>query len=499
MSNGLENIKHIIVLMFENRSFDNVLGWLYDSQNAPPFNQVPAGQSFEGLNPIPLPNSFTYDGISYAFQPRHGTDMTQPNPDPNEIYQHVYMQMFNPLAMPPQIPDPPTAAATMLGFLADYATAANVNNPTQTPNIMNCFRPADVPVMSELAYWYSVCDHWYASVPSQTFTNRSFVHAGTASGYVNNQIGDFVWDIWKNDTATIFNLMEQNSPGSWRVYYGGISELCNAYTCQKQLQDYGPDAGALRRFYPMSDFYTDLQNYQSDPEQYPFPSYVFIEPNFFSMPFIGAENDEHPQTVDTLDGASNVLWGEQLLADVFNALTATDLWSSTLFVATFDEHGGTYDHYAPQPATAIRPDNVVIASGQPGYSGFMFDRYGVRVPAVVMSPWIPKATVCNTVFDHTSIINTVCATFLNGAHLLARDQVANNLGPLLTCTSARTDLPTLQPRTPPAFDPFRCADVALTDFQKHLIAAGLQTRGANAAHRLETHADVWRLLETLAK
>jgi len=485
MANGLETIKHIVVLMFENRSFDNVLGWLYDSKNPPPRNQ-----SFEGLDPLPPANVWTYDGKTYAIQPRHGTDMTQPNPDPNEIYQHVTDQLFG---------NPPAPEPTMLGFLADYATAAKVANPTQTPNIMNCFQPSDVPVISELAYWYSVCDHWYASVPSQTFTNRSFVHAGTASGYVDNQIGEHVWDIWKNDTPTIFNLMEANSPGSWRVYYGSLSFLCNAYTCQLQMKPYGPDS-SQRRFYPMSDFYTDLKNYQSDPEKYPFPSYTFIEPNFFSLPFIGPENDEHPQTVDTLDGASNVLYGEELIADVFNALAATDLWNETLFIVTFDEHGGTYDHYAPQPSTAVRPDDVVIAQGQPGYSGFTFDRYGVRVPAVVMSPWIPKGTVCNTVFDHTSIINTICATFLpSGTHLLARDQVANNLGSLLTCTSPRTDLPALTPRKPPAFNPLKIADARLTDFQKHLLAAGLHSIGEDASHFFESHADVWRILERLAK
>jgi len=495
MSNALENIDHIVVLMFENRSFDNVLGWLYDAQNAPPFNQVPAGQTFEGLNPLPAANVWTYGGQTYSIAPRHGTDMTQPNPDPNEVYEHVYMQMFG--SMPSPIPDPPPDPATMLGFLADYATAANVSNPAQTPNIMNCFRPADVPVISELAYWYAACDHWYASVPSQTFTNRSFVHAGTASGYVDNQIGSHVWDVWKNDTATIFNLMEQNSPGSWRVYYGSLALLCNVYDCQEQVKQYGPDAGSQRRFFPMTSFYTDLENYQSDPQKYPFPSYTFIEPSFFSLPFVGPENDEHPQTVDDWDGPSNVLWGEKLIADVFNALSATDLWSSTLLLVTFDEHGGTYDHYAPQPTTATRPDNVVIAKGQPGYSGFQFDRYGVRVPTVAISPWIPKATVCNTVFDHTSIINTICARFLGGAHLLARDQVANNLASLLTGTSARTDLPQLQPRKPPSFDATKVASAPLNDFQKHLLAAGLHRLTGNGEHHAQTHADLWNLLETL--
>jgi phospholipase C len=332
-----------------------------------------------------------------------------------------------------------TPAISMGGFLADYASVKGVaNSLVQTPNIMNCFRPADVPVISELAYWYAACDHWYASVPSQTFTNRSFAHAGTASGYVDNVIGKHAWDIWSNNTQTVFNVMEQHSPGSWRVYFGGEPLLCNVWTSQGQVNQYGPFGdNPTQRMFPMPQFYTDLKNYQSDPTQYPFPSYVFIEPNFLSGKTYGVENDEHPNTID-LDGTSNVLWGEQLLADVFNALTASGLWSSTLFVVVFDEHGGTYDHFAPVPATAPRPDDVVIAQGQPGYSGFLFDRYGVRVPAVVMSPWIPKSSVFNAVYDHTSIIRTVCEAFLPaGTSLLARDAVAQSLAPLPARRSSR--------------------------------------------------------------
>lgn len=120
-----------------------------------------------------------------------------------------------------------------------------------------------------------------------------------------------------------------------------------------------------------------------------------------------------------------------------------------------------------------------------------------------MSPWIPKGTIGNDQYDHTSIIRTVCSRFLPaGTHLGARDAQARDLGALLTATSARTDLPTLQPRTPPPFDPTKLATAPLTDFQKQLLALGLQSMQsqypeavAQAGAIFETHADAWRIMD----
>src|SRR3954453_18482550 len=129
MSNGLANIKHIVVLMLENRSFDNVLGWLYDPQNQPPFDKVPPGQTFEGLAGVTLTNP--YNGKNYP--PGHGTNMVDPYPDPNDEYERVYMQMYNPdpFKQPNPIPDP-AGTPNMQGFVNDYATAKGVT-PAQAP------------------------------------------------------------------------------------------------------------------------------------------------------------------------------------------------------------------------------------------------------------------------------------------------------------------------------------------------------------------------------
>ncbi len=499
-------ITNIVVLMLENRSFDNLLGWLYDSQNNPPFNKVPPNQTFEGLDNNPAPN--VWQGKSYP--PVHGTDMTQPNPDPNELYANMYMQMFNPdpFVIPNPIPDGPglTAAATMTGYMNDYATAKDVDS-AQVPNIMNCFRPADVPVISALANAYAVCDHWYSSVPSQTYTNRSFVHAGTASGYVNNVIGAHFWDTFTNNTTTIYNLL-QNANISWGIYYGGDEFLCQARNNQLKLSPYKDT-----NFFPFSQFLTDAKNGT-------LPSYVFVEPNFLaSFIHLLPENDEHPQAAPTqLHGPSNVLFGEQLLANVFNALTAGPQWytpgkAATLFIVIFDEGGGTYDHFPVDAATAkaITPDGVTIPSGQPGYSGFNFDRYGARVPAVICSPYVAGATVCNTLFDHTSVLSTAIQVFLESKvspnALGARTAAANNLMPLISSSAVNTTLPTLHPRTPPDFDIASLADAPLTDFQKELVGSAIKfaqkhtpiAAAALGTPTVETHADAWRIAAALDK
>jgi len=219
------DIEHVIVVMMENRSFDNVLGALY-----------PSSATFDGVGNTTLPNRWNHKD----YWPKHGTDLTQPDPDPNEEFQFVHHQMFgSPLvigkdgkAAPPPPPPP-----TMQGFVADYATAPHVD-PTNAPVIMNYFEPADVPILSTLAQQFAVCDRWFASVPTQTFCNRSFVHAGTSSGWVNNQWGSLLHldlHFLVNDTPTIFNLLE-NAGVPWRIYYGGPLFLCNAFITQKQLE-----------------------------------------------------------------------------------------------------------------------------------------------------------------------------------------------------------------------------------------------------------------------
>jgi phospholipase C len=497
----LPGIEHIVVLMLENRSFDNILGWLYDSKNAPPFNQVPSGQTFDGVSGKNLTNPWDKSGPQIAVQVPVGatTDPTNPYPDPGEVYADVYQQLYNVLPPPPPTPVPPNPPQPppMSGFVNNYA-AQKGSTP---PNIMNGFRPATLSNLCQLAYQFITCDRWFASVPSQTFTNRSFVHAGTASGYVNNKLS--LLPIFVNDTPTIYNLLESQKK-SWRIYYGSHWFLCMTFLGQGQIERYMFDFGP-RRMYPFEQFLDDAQKGN-------LPAYSFVEPNFMNSLIYGYESDMHPAAaVLKIGQASNVLYGDELIRKVYQALLTgpSQQWESTLLVITFDEHGGCYDHVAPGSATP--PDNRIIQPSQDGYSGFLFNRYGVRVPAVLISPRIAQPhSVDHTIYDHTSVLRTVMDCFLGGNlqpnALGNRAAAATPINP--TLGAASSDVPSLT--VPAVSDGKPTEDGPLTDFQKAIVRAAsrrLKQLGASDlaeaepafTTKLQSEAELQRVAATLPK
>lgn len=470
---GLAAIDHVVVLMMENRSLDNVLGWLYTPQNPPP-----RGQSFEGVEggSIPVPPNGGPGGKSYL--PSQGTVMTNPNPDPGEVYADVYNQQFN-TQLPPQLIPNTTAKPPMTGFVKDYAN----HNPTHPEIIMQGFGPQSLPVINGLAAGFAVCDFWYSSIPTQTFCNRSYVHAGTSSGYVNNswKTGPHFWDVgvFQNETPTVYNLLE-TAGVPWRIYYGSNPLLCNAWLTQGQIDRFfipwDHDASDSR-FFGMDQLKTDAATPDGSASgRNGLRSYSFIEPAFLDFPDYGPENDYHPPAEPTNLVPSNTLNGEWLLYQVYETLFGDKAPNrdKTLLIVIFDEHGGTFDH-VPPPQT-VSPDGVVIPFSQPGGSGFDFRRLGVRVPAVLISPLIPGGTVCHTPFDHTSAIATALHRFLPGKTLLARETAARDVGEVLT-GPLRKDYPKITPRQPPTWQPEAAVNGPLLDFQVDMVLALAQKLG----------------------
>lgn len=473
--NQLNKIDHIVVLMMENRSFDNVLGLLYEK------DQPPRGQTFDGVagKNLSNPRSIPPDGNSVPVG--KGKVMTDPYPDPNEPYDHVYSQMYG--VEPPPCPIPiTTATPPMNGFVVDYANAIAAagkpksgcnkllaglfrgNTPMDTDPgiIMNCFTPESLPVINGLAKAYAVCDRWFSSVPTQTFPNRSFVHAATSSGYVTNfwSTGPHEWDVGYllNKTPTIYNRLSEQGI-DWRIYHGSALLLCNALITQKQLWDY---AILDQHFFPFAQFAEDAAAGN-------LPAYTFIEPNMLCSRKYGPENDMHPAFAITATGAAtNVLYGDELIYKIFDALRKSPIWEKTLFVITFDEHGGCYDHVPTPPPPAQSPDGIVIPPNEPGASGFNFERFGVRVPAVLISPLIEEGTVSHTQFDHTSVIRTVFKRWLEPGHLTERDKCANDLGEVLTRDKCRPD-PKITPNPPPPFK--GCGAHPLSPLHQALVKA----------------------------
>ncbi|HSK70465.1 MAG TPA: alkaline phosphatase family protein [Pyrinomonadaceae bacterium] len=469
-NSNLDKIEHIVVLMMENRSFDNVLGWLYDPDNPPPFNKKPNG-TYNGVNSA-MSNPGTDGKPVYVAK---GTDTTAPYPDPNEPYQFVYRQMYN---EPPTLPIPNTTATpAMQGFVIDYTCAiatadAEAKAKGKPPFdvepgiIMNCFAPSALPVINGLAQNYAVCDNWLSSVPTQTFPNRSFIHAATSSGNVYNtwKTGDFPLDVgvFINNTKTIYNLLEENGV-SWKIYHGGPLLLCNALIIQEQLWDF---AFTGNRFFPFEQFLSDLKTPGA------LPAYTFIEPNMMCSSKYGPENDMHPAyAIFDYGPPTDALYGDKLIYDIYTALRQSDYWEKTLLIITFDEHGGCFDHFPTPPPPTVSPDGVVIpyTNGLNGGSGFDFSRFGVRVPAVLVSPWIEEGTICHTQFDHTSVIKTVSEKWLGGQNLTKRDVVAHCVSEVLSLSIPRADNPDITPVPPPAFT--GCGNQSLSPLQRDLLAA----------------------------
>ncbi|MDE3137419.1 MAG: phosphoesterase [Acidobacteriota bacterium] len=475
----LNQIEHVVVLMLENRSFDNLLGWLYDPTNPPPFDKVPP--NFEGVSGKNLSNPEAPNSTK-RLPVAKGSDLTAPNPDPGEPYQDVYAQLFGPLDAPPfdQVPPDPSEPATMQGFLYNYAKQPHVTDPSI---IMNCFTPASVPVLASLAHYYGLCDHWFSSIPTQTLCNRSFVHAGTSSGYVNNEGDNGI--IFVNDTTTVFDLLA-GAGKTWKIYCGGWIFTSLALLTQENLWLPAIEGG---RFSHLDDFVADASKGK-------LPHYSFLEPNYIDSLWWGPENDMHPEAnAIELYGPSNVAEGERLLYKVYRALRESPDWDKTLLIVLFDEHGGCYDHVRPPTSTecpfAISPDDKVIPPGQPGGSGFRFDRLGVRVPAIVVSPFTSAGTILNDAFDHTSVLSTLVNRFdLPSGRLGMRQEKAPDVSAALTLPNPRTDDPPIPQPPPPSL--WELAVERAEAFDRALLHSkgkpltGLQAKILNGAlHRLD--------------
>lgn len=448
---------HVVVLMFENRSFDNVLGWLYTPDT------LPDGQAFDGLAMGSYSNRAP-DGTTipaHAYSGATDTIMSHPNPDPGEQFPHVNTQLFGVVdppsnadlrAGPPRHPfnaPPAGTVADNSGFVRDYDVnyrhlRGSAPTDAELRVAMGGFTPDMLPVMSTLARSFAVYDSWFCAVPSQTFCNRSFFHASTSHGFVTNESGGG-YAKWLNAPAapTVFNRLE-DAGLSWRVYYDEAQIVSfTGFLHAPALERYWKS-----NFRTMEQFYTDAANGT-------LPDYAFIEPrmtfNHNDMhPPIGRLREDEVDGDEIFNGAlSDVRAGEALLHDVYTAIrnsasTSGSNANNTLFLATFDEHGGTYDHVSP-------PRTTPPTDAGPGEMGFGFDRLGCRVPAIAVSAYTRAGTVINDEMHHAAVIST-----LNRLHglkpLTARDAGANSLFNVVNLQAPRpaSDWPDTHPQYTPA-------------------------------------------------
>lgn len=400
-------VQHIFVLLLENRSFDHLLG----------FSGITGTDAVTG-NPASIDGltgreTNIYNGQTYAVSKPVQTAMAF---DPGHEFENVLEQLAGP-GTPPKLPAggayPPI---NLSGFAASFA-----HSGTDAPDdIMKCFDPAEVPVLIALAREFVVCDNWFSSMPGPTWPNRFFVVAGTSGGLdhspSNKEIGE--WELLKGFTienGTIFDRTEIKS----RIYCGGI--LCIAQTL-KNID--------FRDVHPYATFATDLN---STTQPYA-PQFTFIEPDYgdFLGTYTGGTS-QHP--LDSVTG------GERLIKEVYETIRNSPLWESSMLIVTWDEHGGFYDHVIP-PATTPPGDAIITADAS--HFGFNFATYGVRVPAIIVSPFVEKNIVDHRLYDHSSVLATTRGLF-GGSPFTARDAAAASLLPLLTRTEPRQDAPRTLP------------------------------------------------------
>ncbi|QHC25038.1 alkaline phosphatase family protein [Streptomyces sp. GS7] len=438
----LSQIDHLVVLMQENRSLDNMLGFLYTDQG----NRSPSGQPFEGLtgtesNPDGNGSKVTVFRIDHTEPGAY----SMPGSIPGEEYHRVNNQLFG-----TQQVDTPAPAATNEGFVTDFAEmfpTRKGNSPDVTASdIMGCFPPEALPVLSGLAKGYAVCDHWYCSVPTQTMPNRGFALAGTSLGLVSDTacMAQVKNTKLMFDTPSIFGRLSDKNI-DWVIYGYNLLPLTKANfpdTQQAGAQHFG--------------HFIDFKNAAADGS---LPAFTFLEPAWKHD-----GNSQHPN--------DDVASGEQLILDVYNALRTGPDWAKTLLVITYDEHGGCYDH-VPPPAGAATPDQ------QAGEAGFDFTRFGVRVPTVLVSPLIEGGTVFrvpdgSVPLDHTSVLKTIEQRW-GVPSLTARDAAAPGIGGVLTLDKPRDDNPldgVIVP-VPKGENPARAVTSHLEEVYNSLVAENL--------------------------
>jgi phospholipase C len=444
----LPQVENIVVVMFENRSLDNLCGWLYSDPKSQPSLFLPANNQapYNGLKPDfwnPSNDSYFKGQPATKVLVKQGaSSYLVPDVDPEETFDNVTYQLYGPQG-PTQQPNWP-----MQGFILNYETTKSPH-PNQ---IMETYTPDQLPVLSALARSYAISDAWFCSVPSQTLCNRAFVHCGTSNGQVNNGL---VADPFCFDALTIFNVM--NSMGaSWTVYSDTTITPSLTRTYAPKLWD------------PLlDDHFKGFAAFQHACATNALPQYSFIEPSFVADP-----NDEHPP--------HDVAAGEQFLFQIWQAVSQSPGWNNILLVITYDEHGGCYDHVLP-PTGAVPPDN------HPGQEGFAFDRFGVRVPVVLVSPYIQAGTVfrsnTSTPYDHTSILATLRDWLdIPAASMLASKRVAAapNLDQVLTLSTPRTseDKPTI---TPPQLTPTTTINLPPNSLQKSILSGAARRFGMDPA------------------
>lgn len=389
MATPTDNIKHLIVLMLENRSFDHMLGFHTIAEPKVP------GDRIDGLTGRESNLDSKGNEVVVSMDAKYAGDYRV---DPGHHFPDVTEQLFE----EDQVPS--GRKPTMGGFVKNYEKQPG-GSLVASRRVMKCFDPTKLPVLTTLASEFAVCDRWFSSVPGPTLPNRAFAHLATSLGHVDmNPVA--YWN-----ATTLYERLDEHRVSS-RVYSHDGNTL--AFMFRKLFNKGGKWLGSY------GDFLSDLRGNK-------LPKYCFIEPRFNDWYDEGNHryyiaSDQHPD--------NNVAEGELLLHEIYQAIRKSKYWEKSLFVIVYDEHGGLYDHVPPPRTVATGLENAGAE--------FDFTRLGVRVPAVLVSPFIERGTIVHDVLEHSSLAATARAILApDMAPLTKRDESANTFAGAVTLNAPR--------------------------------------------------------------
>ncbi|KAL9228781.1 hypothetical protein vseg_004325 [Gypsophila vaccaria] len=445
-------IKTVVVLVQENRSFDHMVGWM--KLLNPEIDGVDNHHVFSNPLNTSDPNSTRIN---------FGDGSVFVDPDPGHSIQDIYEQIFEePFSQESAQRKPPP---TMQGF----AQNANRNKPGMADTVMNGFKPDLVPVYKELVTQFGICDRWFASIPTSTQPNRQYVHSATSHGLSSNDSDKLKAGM---PQKTIFDSLHEEGH-SFGIYY--------------QLPPATLYFRNLRKLKYATKFHPFDLTFKIHCKLGKLPNYVVIEQRYLDLKLLPG-NDDHP--------SHDVSTGQRFVKEVYEALRSSPQWNEMLFIIVYDEHGGFFDH-VPTPVEGVpSPDDIV---GPPPFD-FKFDRLGVRVPAIFVSPWIEPGTVLHTPtgpeptsqYEHSSIPATMKKFFNLKNFLTKRDAWAGTFDVVLNRTSPRTDCPVTLPEPVRLRDFDANEDKTLSEFQEEMVQLAACLRGD---HNKPTYPD--RLVENM--
>ncbi|NUQ25986.1 MAG: hypothetical protein HUU34_18715 [Saprospiraceae bacterium] len=502
---NLSKIDHIVVLMMENRSFDHMLGFL-SLPTTGNNGRVGLGRSeVSGLHGNES-NPINTDGVRRTVFPlseaRVGSTLDNPKNEtrgtkfpfsPGHDFSSTKTQRGNyTIDIPPKITkpeldlsnDPNNGGINDLdledftkkftvgpneGFIFDFEkrlrgkVSANDENILRR-EIMGYHPKEHVPVYHFLAEQYGVCDRWFASHPGHTIPNRFVTMMGRLAMDKNGKPQVNNPDLSTFDPLedpTIFDHLTAAGI-EWRYYEHdfGMLRLYSKYTFDRQ------------RVVSIDD----LDNgFFALAKKGSLPSVTFIDPDFGDIP---GGNDDQPPT--------DIQKGQELVHKIYSALAngPKKQWNKTLFIIVYDEHGGFYDHIHPQEQVIFDPKQPDKGKFVPlaldPISGDPINYYGMRVPALLISPWIPPKTVFKDEVDHTTILKTIITRFLhnNPPDMGARVALSKDLGAALSLNMPQILVPTpdisLNPK-PTLVNPEK-EHTSVEDFREFMIAFSKQVR-----------------------